>query len=93
MKSNLTDNESAKMTSRKGTIQNYNGVATVDKKHQFVIDAEAFGKGQEHQALQPVLATFDSRLRKLGIARSIFQHDAVVTADTGFANFCCIVGF
>ena len=51
VKSNLTDNESAKMTSRKGTIQNYNGVATVDKKHQFVIDAEAFGKGQEHQAL------------------------------------------
>ena len=32
VKSNITDNESAKMTTSKGTIQGYNGVATVDKK-------------------------------------------------------------
>ncbi|MEX0603264.1 MAG: transposase [Marinobacter sp.] len=34
VKSNITDNESAKMTTSKGTIQGYNGVATVDKKRQ-----------------------------------------------------------
>jgi len=33
VKSNITDNESGKMTTSKGTIQGYNGVATVDKKH------------------------------------------------------------
>jgi len=32
VKSNITDNESGKMTTSKGTIQGYNGVATVDKK-------------------------------------------------------------
>jgi uncharacterized coiled-coil DUF342 family protein len=32
VKSNITDNESAKMTTSKGTIQGYNGVAAVDKK-------------------------------------------------------------
>ena len=36
VKSNLTDNDSAKMTTGKGTIQGYNGVATVDKKHQII---------------------------------------------------------
>lgn len=33
VKSNITDNDSAKMTTSKGTIQGYNGVTSVDKKH------------------------------------------------------------
>ena len=86
VKSNLTDNESAKMTTSKGTIQGYNGVATVDKKHQVIIDAQAFGEGQEHHTLQPVLETVEARFKKLGIAESIYQQGTVVTADTGFAN-------
>ena len=45
VKSNITDNESAKMTTSKGTIQGYNGIASVDKKHQVIIDAQAFGSG------------------------------------------------
>ena len=45
VKSNITDNESAKMKTSKGTIQGYNGVATVDKKHQVIVDAQAFGEG------------------------------------------------
>ncbi|OZT72494.1 transposase, partial [Vreelandella boliviensis] len=86
VKSNLTDNESAKMTTSKDTIQGYNGVATVDKKHQIVIDAQAFGKGQENHTLQPVLETVEARFKKLGIADNIYQKGTVVTADTGFAN-------
>ncbi|MCD6436932.1 MAG: transposase [Halomonas sp.] len=86
VKSNLTDNESAKMTTSKGTIQGYNGVATVDKKHQIVIDAQAFGEGQEHHTLQPVLEMVEARFKKLGIAENIYQKGTVVTADTGFAN-------
>ncbi|MGQ7254943.1 IS1182 family transposase, partial [Vreelandella titanicae] len=68
VKSKLTDNESAKMTTSKGTIQGYNGVATVDKKHQIVIDAQAFGEGQEHHTLKPVLEQVEARFKKLGIA-------------------------
>ncbi|SDU16311.1 transposase [Halopseudomonas salegens] len=86
VKSNITDNESAKMTTSKGTIQGYNGVATVDRKYQVIIDAQAFGEGQEHHTLQPVLETVEARYKKLGIADSIYQQGTVVTADTGFAN-------
>ncbi len=55
VKSNITDNDSAKMTTSKGTIQGYNGIATVDKKHQIVVDGQAFGAGPEQHTLQPVL--------------------------------------
>ena len=86
VKSNITDNESAKMTTSKGTIQGYNGVATVDRKHQIIIDAQAFGEGQEHHTLQPVLESVEARFKKLGIADNIYQQGTIVTADTGFAN-------
>lgn len=86
VKSNITDNESAKMTTSKGTIQGYNGVATVDKKHQIVVDAQAFGEGQEHHTLQPVTKRIQKRFRDMNISDNIFESDTIVTADTGFAN-------
>ena len=86
VKSNITDNESAKMTTSKGTIQGYNGVATVDKKHQIVVDAQAFGHGQEHHTLKPVLEALDSRYKKLNIRQKLLNKNTIVTADTGFAN-------
>ena len=76
----------AKMTTSKGTIQGYNGLATVDKKHQIIIDAQAFDEGQEHQTLQLVMRTVESRFKKLGMAESIYQKGTIVTADIGFAN-------
>jgi len=86
VKSNITDNQSAKMTTSKGTIQGYNGVASVDKKHQIIIDAQAFGEGQEHHTLQPVLETIKDRYKRLGFSENIYEDDIIVTADTGFAN-------
>lgn len=86
VKSNITDNESAKMTTSKGTIQGYNGVATVDKKHQIIVDAQAFGAGQEHHALKPVLNGVKWRYRKLGLSDDILKDQVVITADTGFSN-------
>lgn len=86
VKSNITDNESAKMTTSKGTIQGYNGVATVDKKHQIVIDAQAFGEGQEQPTLRPVLEKVRQRFKQLGIKDNILSGGTIVTADTGFAN-------
>lgn len=86
VKSNITDNESAKMTTSKGTIQGYNGVASVDKKHQIIIDAQAFGAGQEHHTLQPVLETIKERYQRLNMNDDIYAEGIIVTADTGFAN-------
>ena len=86
VKSNITDNESGKMSTSKGTIQGFNGVAAVDKKHQIVVDAQAFGEGQEHHTLQPILESIDAKFKRLSISDSIYQTGMVVTADTGFAN-------
>jgi len=86
VKSNITDNESAKMTTSKGTIQGFNGVATVDKKHQVIVDAQAFGAGQEQHTLKPVIESIEKRFKKLGISEDIYGTGTVITADTGFAN-------
>lgn len=86
VKSNITDNESAKMLTSKGTIQGYNGVASVDQKHQVIVDAEAFGEGQEHHTLKPILNNIQKRYQDLGLSDDIYQDDVIITADTGFAN-------
>lgn len=86
VKSNITDNESAKMLTSKGTIQGYNGVATVDKKHQVIVDAQAFGEGAEHHTLAPVIETIQARFKRLGLSDNIFKTQTIFTADTGFAN-------
>ena len=85
VKSNITDNESAKMLTSKGTIQGYNGVAAVDKKHQIIVDAQAFGEGQEHHTLKPVLDKIQQRYADAEFGNPI-EDQIVVTADTGFAN-------
>lgn len=86
VKSNITDNESAKMTTSKGTLQGYNGVATVDKKHQIIVDAQAFGEGQEHHVLKPVLNRVQRTYQRTGIHPDILKSKIIVTADTGFSN-------
>jgi hypothetical protein len=74
------------MKTSKGTIQGYNGVAAVDKKHQIIVDAQAFGEGQEHHTLKPVLHSIHARYRHLNISEDILDDQVVITADTGFAN-------
>ena len=86
VKSNITDNESAKMKTGKGTIQGYNGIAAVDKKHQIVVSAEAYGEGQEQHTLQPMLESIDDNYEKAGIKVDLRSKKVVVTADTGFSN-------
>jgi len=86
VKSNITDNESAKMATSKGVIQGFNGVAAVDKKHQVIIDAQAFGEGQEHHTLEPVIQAIKDRYQYLHISDNIYAEDTIITADTGFAN-------
>ena len=86
VKSNITDNESAKMTTSKGTIQGFNSVTSADKKRQVIIDAQVVGSGQEHQVLQPVLNAIKARYQRLGFSQNLYQDGIIVTADTGYAN-------
>ncbi|WP_245820129.1 transposase [Thalassolituus maritimus] len=86
VKSNITDNESGKMLTSKGTIQGYNGVAAVDKKHQIIVEAQAFGEGQEHHTLKPILEGIQARYDRLGISEDVLGDQVIVTADTGFSN-------
>ncbi|MCS7488762.1 hypothetical protein UA24_20505, partial [Marinomonas sp. BSi20414] len=45
VQSNITDNDSTKMTTSKGTIQGYNCQTVADELHQIVVATEAFGVG------------------------------------------------
>jgi len=82
-KSNLTDNESAKMKTSHGVLQGYDGVTTVDAKHQVVVHAEAFGEAQEHDLLQPMIAATRANFQAIDKDADIFAN-AVLTADSGF---------
>src|SRR5262245_45137239 len=82
-KSNLTDNESAKMKSSHGVIQGYDGVAAVDSKHQVVVHAEAFGQPQEHELLKPMIEGVRENFQAIGVQGDIFKQ-AKLTADAGF---------
>jgi len=44
VKSNRTDNDSAKMASSHGIIQGYMGVTVVNARHQIIVNAQAFGE-------------------------------------------------
>lgn len=81
VQSNITDNESCKMTTGKGTIQGMTCVTAADDKHQIVIEAKAFGVGQEQVTLRPVI---ENITRHFG--STIFEQGCVVTADTGYCS-------
>jgi transposase len=73
-KSNLTDNESAKLATDKGVIQGYSAVAVVDAAHQVIIEAQAHGTGSEQELLLPVLEACAERR----------NPDTLLTADAGY---------
>ena len=83
-KSNITDNESAKMKTSKGVIQGYDGVASADSKHQVIIDAQAFGEAQEHDLLQPMIEGTTENFE--AIDKPYINRKTRLTADSGFYN-------
>ena len=85
LQSNITDNESAKMTTSHGTIQGYNAQALVDKEHQVIMHAEAFGNGQDNQHLAPMVDGAKDNLKKIGHEEDYFE-DKIFTADTNYHN-------
>jgi transposase len=82
LKSNITDNESAKMKSSHGVIQGYTGMVMVDDKTQVIVSAEAYGQGQEHDLLAPLAKQAESNLKETGNRESM--TGMTVIADTNY---------
>ena len=82
IQSNVTDNESAKMATSHGVLQGYNANAIVDEKHQIVVHAEAFGKGEGGSNMEPMLEGTKDKLEAIGWERPL--KDRLISADTGY---------
>jgi len=83
IKSNVTDNESANMLTSHGTIQGYNGQALVDKKHQVIVHAEAFGEGQDQHHIPPMLEGAKENMEEIGQGGDYFK-DKILVADVNY---------
>ena len=83
IKSNITDNESANMMTSHGAIQGYNGQALVDKKHQVIIHAEAFGEGQDQHHVPPMLDGAKENMEEIGHGGDYFE-DKILVADVNY---------
>jgi hypothetical protein len=82
LKSNITDNESAKMKSSQGYIQGYNGMAVVDEKKQVVVYAEAFGTNGEGKHLRDMIEKSEASLKAAGLSENL--EDKRFIADTNY---------
>jgi transposase len=76
LKSNVTDNEIAKIGSPEGAIQGYAAQAAVDDKHQGIVAVEVLGSGSEQAALLPMV----ERAKPMALVHTVF------TADAGYHN-------
>ena len=82
IQSNVTDNESAKLTSSHGVLQGYNANAIVDEKHQIVVHAAVFGKGEDGTNMEPMLKGAKENLESIGWEEPL--KDRQISADTGY---------
>ena len=81
--SNITDNDSAKMQTSHGLIQGYNSQALIDSKHQVIVHAEAFGRGQDHGHGPPLLDGAKENMQAIGHEEDYFAG-AILTADSNY---------
>jgi transposase len=82
IQSNVTDNESAKLTSSHGVLQGYNANAIVDEKHQVVVHPSAFGEGQDGTHMEPMLKGAKEKLEAIGWQEPL--KDRQISADTSY---------
>ncbi len=81
VKSNVTDNESAKLKAGSGFIQGYNALALVDAKHQIVVHAEPIGQINEAPLLPRMIRRGLQALRRAGVKNA---SGASFLADTNY---------
>lgn len=82
IQSNITDNESAKMSTSHGVRQGYNANALVDEQHQVIVAAEAFGCGGDQSNMEPMLNQALINLHRIGHAHTL--KDITISADTSY---------
>ena len=81
--SNITDNDSATMMTSHGVVQGYNSQALIDGKHQVIVHGEAFGDGQDHGHIPPMLTGALENLQSLGHEPDYFE-EKILTADSNY---------
>ena len=83
--SNVTDNESAKMTTSHGAVQGYNSQALVDAKHQVIIHGEGFGEGQDVGHIPPMIDGAKENMNQIGHTDCAeYFAGKTFTADSGY---------
>jgi transposase len=85
IKSNVTDNESANMLTSHGVVQGYNGQAVVDGKFQVIVHGEAFGEGQDHYHVGPMVEGAKENLEALGHPEDCLEGKVLV-ADSNYSS-------
>ena len=71
------------MTSSRGVIQGYNGLAVVDDRAQIVVHAEARGSGYEGHLLVPLLEATRRTFGVIEPGKDVLS-EVKITADSGF---------
>jgi len=85
IKSNVTDNESANMMTSHGVVQGYNGQAVVDGKFQVIVHGEAFGEGQDHYHVAPMVEGAKENLGEIGYPEDCLE-ETVLVADSNYSS-------
>jgi transposase len=83
VKSNITDNDSAKLKTSGGYIQGYNALALSDSKHQIVVNAYPKGRQYEGAELKPFIEDSLKTAKQAGILKGKFRS-ATLLADTNY---------
>lgn len=83
IKSNVIDNESAKMATSHGVIQGYNSQAVVDAKHQVIVAGLAVGEGTDSSNVAAMLPILRSNLKTLGFRKADLKG-ATFIGDSGY---------
>lgn len=91
VKSNITDPDSAKMSTSHGTIQGYNAQAIVDSKHQIIVAGLASGEGQDGGQLKTLLPILKGNLEQLGYQKMDFAK-ATFAGDSGYFSVANLKG-
>jgi len=85
VKSNITDNESAKMKCAKGVIQGVNAVTVADAKHQIILGMQVFDSVDERSSLKPLIEQVRQRLQQFFPNQEILKKVQFL-ADSGFCS-------
>jgi hypothetical protein len=70
------------MTSH-GVVQGYNSQGLIDAKHQVIVHGEAFGNGQDHGHIPPMLTGALENLQSIGHESEYFKGK-ILTADSNY---------